>query len=244
MEELLKKLKNCSRLMELEDSIPYWESRIPEQRNRIGEMQWNLRQKEQALAACENPTVFQRLLGRAEEKKKLLNRQLQELTSARMAAQWELEGLEKKIQAGKQERLDLSDSREVYATARVEAILTPAQESRLMMEEISAFVPLAMETAWRILDALEESRPWMQRDTVGQNSRKTECLARAEEGARQLCEILSLLPEGIAPVGSYLSDPYAYLWDVNSEEEQLERLNRAREQLRTLQNQLKLVLGE
>ena len=45
-------------------------------------------------------------------------------------------------------------------------------------------------------------------------------------------------------MGSYLSDPYAYLWDVNSEEEQLERLNRAREQIRTLQNQLKLVLGE
>ena len=244
MEELLKKMKNCSRLMELEGSIPYWESRIPELRNRIREMQWNLRQKEQALAACENPTLFQRLLGRAEEKKKLLNGQILQLTAARMAAQWELEGLEQEIGEGKRERLDLADSREVYAAARAEAILTPAQESRLMMEEISVFVPLAMETAWRILDALEEARPWMRRDTVGQNSRKTECLGRAEEGARQLCDILSLLPEGIAPVGSYLSDPHAYLWDVNSEEEQLERLHRAQEQIRTLQNQLKLVLGE
>ena len=88
----------------------------------------------------------------------------------------------------------------------------------------------------------------MQRDVrtdrVGQDNRKMECLGKAEAGAQKLCSILSLLPEGIAPVGSYLSNPNTYIYGVTSEGKQLDRLNQAQEQLRTLRNQLKLVLGE
>ena len=58
MEELLIKLRDYSRLLELEDSIPYWEAQIPELKDRIEEMKWNLQQKELELLQWSNPNFF------------------------------------------------------------------------------------------------------------------------------------------------------------------------------------------
>ena len=93
--EMLKKLKDYSRFLELEDSIPYWESLMPELENRIEELKWNKQQKELEMLQLKEPNFFQRLFGRAEEKKEKLSKQIREITSARTAAQWELESLKK-----------------------------------------------------------------------------------------------------------------------------------------------------
>ena len=248
MDELLKKLKDYSRFLELEDSIPYWEAQIPELKDRLGEMKWNLQQKEVELLTLKEPNVFQRLFGRAEEKKERLSKQIREITAARTAAQWELEGLEKQIAAAAQELKTLEGSRAAYETAKGEAVLSPAQESRLMMEEISAFVPVAMETAGRILEALEDARPWMSSDAqtirVSQDNRRMEHLGKAEAAALRLKDLLSVLPEGVADMGSYLQAPYAYINGVTSRFKQLDRLELAEEQVRNIRNQLRLLVGE
>lgn len=248
MEQLLDSLRAYGRFLELEDSIPYWESRIPELNDRLSEMKWNLQQKELELLQLQKPNFFQRMFGRAEEKKERLHKQIREITATRTAVQWELEGLQKQIAAGKQELQTLAESRQHYETAKAAAVLTPAQESRLMMEEITAFAPVALETAWHILEALEDARPWMRRDAqttrVEPENRKMECLSKAEAAAERLRGILSVMPEGVATVGSYLRAPRDYIYGVTSEFKQLDRLELAQEQIRTIRTQLKLLLGE
>ena len=248
MDELLEKMKQYSRYLELEDSIPYWESQIPELKDRLEEMKWNLHQKEVELLQLQEPGFFQRVFGRAEEKKERISKQMREITSARTAAQWELEGLEKQLEAGKQELAALAGSRAAYENAKSAAELSPAQESRLMMEEITAFAPVALETAWHILEALEDARPWMGRDAqtirVGPENRKMACLSKAEGAAERLLGILTVLPEGVATVGSYLRSPHDYIYGVTSEFKQLDRLELAQEQVRNIRTQLKLLLGE
>lgn len=248
MEELLKKLRACSRQLELEDSIPYWQRQRPELKARIEELYWSRQQKELDLAGLENPGFFRKLLGRVEEKRELLSRQLREITSAQTAARWELEALDQKISEGQRELEGLSGCREAYEAARKATERNPAQESRLMMEEISAFAPAAMETASRVLEALEDARFWMQQDAVRkgvrEDNRKMEFLSDAETAAQRLCDLLTLLPEGVATVGSYLRAPHDYIYGVTSEFKQLDRLNQAQEQVRTVRNQLRLLLGE
>ena len=248
MEDLIRKLRAYSRFLELEDSIPYWESQIPELKARLSEMQENQRRKEMERLSLKEPNLLQKILGKAEEKKERISKQIRQLSSAATAAQWELESLEKQIRAGKEELALLADSRKDYEAAKREAVLSSAQESRLMMEEITAFAPVALETAWHVLEALEDARPWMQKDAlttrVGQDNRKMECLSKAEAAASRLLEILTVMPEGAATIGSYLRQPHDYIYGVTSEYKQLDRLEQAQEQIRTIRTQLKLLLGE
>ena len=215
MEELLKKLQAYSRQLELEDNLPCWENQRTEIQARISEMTENLRKKEQALAGLGKPTFLQKLLGKADSEKAKLGGQIREITAARMAAQWESEALEKKITAGKQELESLSGSGVAYKAAKADMVFTPAQESRLMMEEISAFAPAAMGAAGRVLETLEAA-------------------------ANRLQDILSVLLEGIAPVGSFLREPRLFLGEGNVSD----RLIQAQEQIRQVINQLRLLLGE
>lgn len=245
MEELLTKLHSYSRFLELEDSIPYWEAQIPELKDRIEEMKWNLQQKELELLQLKEPNFFQRMFGRAEEKKETLSLQIREIKAARTAAQWELEGLEKKIRGGREELATLADSGKAYASAKGEPVLSSAQESRLMMEEISAFAPLALETAWRAVEALEDARPWMRNTRViTEDNRKMECLYRAQDYARRLLTILAALPEGAANPGTGLENLYDYICGATSQFKQMDRLELVQIQLRDIRNQLKLLLGE
>ena len=93
-----------------------------------------------------------------------------------------------------------------------------------MMEEITAFAPAAMEAAGRVLESLEMAE--LQRNQED-----------AEAAARRLLDILLLLPEGAAPVGSFLRTPRDYLQDDKG-------LCQAREQIQQVINQLRLLLGE
>ena len=245
MDELLKKLKDYSRFLELEDNIPYWESQMPELENRIEELKWNKQQKELEMLQMKEPNFFQRWLGRAEEKKELLGRQIREISAAQSAAIWELEDLKKKLLEGKQELTNLADTQKAYEAAKAESMLTPGQESRLLMEQITAFAPLALETAWRALTTLEDARPWIRSNrAMVDGSRKMELLYRAQDYSRRLLKILAALPEGAADPCTRLENLYDYICGATSEYKQQDRLENVQIELRTLRNQLKLLLGE
>ena len=245
MDDLLKKMKDYSRFLELEDDIPYWESLMPELEDRIEELKWNKQQKELEMLQLKEPSFFQRLFGRAEEKKELLSKQIREITAAHSAAVWELEDLKRKLQEGNQELASLTNSQKVYEEAKAECTLSPGQESRLLMEQITAFAPLALETAWRALTALEDARPWIRSNRVMmEGSRKMELLYRAQDYSRRLLKILAALPEGAADPCTRLENLYDYICGATSEYKQQDRLENVQIELRTLRNQLKLLLGE
>ena len=232
MEILLEKLRAYCRFLELEDSLSCWESRQSEQLIHLATLQENLEKKQQELENLKSPTFFRKVLGQAGGKREKLRRQTQEITAAITAAQWELSSLEKKIAAGKQERENLRDSREIYEREKQKMDLNAAQESQLMMAEISGFVPSARKNTERALEALENVRFWKQRGIED-----SEHLKEAVSSAVRLREILSVLPEGIASVCGYLQMPEEYLQGKYP-------LENAIEQLTTIQTQLRLLMGE
>lgn len=235
MEQLLEKMQACRRQLELEDRLPAWERQLQERKAQISEMTENLKQKEQALEKLGNPGFLQRLSGRTGAKKKRICIQLREITAARTAAQRDLQSLEQRILSGKREQLTLADSRTAYEAAKSAMVLTPALESQLMMAELSAFAPFAMETAAGVLTELEEAEPWQEQEQHRQQQLET-----LEAAANRLQDILSVLPEGIAPVGSFLREPRLFLGEGNVSD----RLIQAQEQIRQVINQLRRLLGE
>lgn len=245
MEALMEKLGAYGRYLELSDDIPYWESQIPELKERIRELEWNRWGKETELAGLQDPNFFQRLFGKVEEKKEKLHQQLSQATAAWNAAKWELEDLEKKISTGKETLEALAHSREAYEAAKQNAALTSVQESQLMMAELTAFTPAAISAAERCLEALGDARFWMQEDAVRKGVRdrnqKMACLSRAAENARRLMQVLSIMPEGVANIGAYLRSPEDYVDAVTSEFKRLDRLNSAIDQVRETRNQLRML---
>ena len=242
MEKLVRKLHDYGRLLELEDGIPQLEQERQELKERIGELRLNRDQKQWDLEHLETPGFFRRLLGKVEEKKEKLTKQLREVTAALNAAQWELEEMDKRLEAESQELEALRGSRERYARAKQEAVLTSMEEGQLLMEELAAFTPAAIAAADRVIASLEAARPWMQKDVrytgVSSANRKLEYLAQAAENARRLLEILSIMPEGCASVGSYLRSPEGYVDAVTMEYAKLDRLNNAISQVMETRNQL------
>ena len=117
-----------------------------------------------------------------------------------------------------------------------------------MMEEISAFAPVALGTAGRIAEALEDACLWLPGDgqtaSIPEDERRAACLEKAEAAALRLRDILAVLPEGAADTGSYLKDPRAYLKGSTPGTLRPDRLYQAREQIMTLRNQLRCLLGE
>ena len=235
MEALLRKLDSFSRQLELEDNLPHWEGQKAELQARISELEENKRKKERELGLLKEPNLFHKLLGKAEEKKGRFRKQIEEITAAQTAACWELESITAKIESGEQELANLAGSRAAYEEAKTNVVLTPAQESRIMMAEITAFAPAALKTAERLLGNLENARFWIQKE-----NRDVTCLQDVESAANRLGDILSVLPEGVATIGSYLQSPVEYI----SGDDSWNRLHQAQEQVRNVRNQLRLLLGE
>lgn len=240
MEELLNKLKAYSRYLELEDTIPHWEAQTRELKARIRELKTNRDNKESSLQRMENPGLLRRLFGGSSEKRERLQQQFSQANAAWAAAKWDLEELEQKLTAGKQEWETLAGSREDYGSAKEAAVLDSAAESRLMMEELSAFAPLALTMAERTLESLQNA----QLLGAGVTEMKTELLNEAVKDALQLRELLQVLPEGCADIGGFLENPNGFLYATAAKFGQQNRLNMAAGQIQRVVNQLKAILGE
>ncbi|MBR2420945.1 MAG: hypothetical protein IKB09_01170 [Oscillospiraceae bacterium] len=245
MEELIKSLQEYGRFLSLQDLLPQWEQAFSRQKIRIAELRLNRDQKQWELEHLENPGFFRRILGKTEEKKERLTHQLREITAALTAAQWEQQDLNQKIESAKTELEALSNSEKTYIDLKKETILTTMQENQLLLEEIATFTPTALAAADRLLSSLEEARHWMQEDVrykgVRSNNRKMECLSEAAGNARRLVQMIGMLPEGCAAVGSYLHSPEGYVDAVTMEYAKLDRLNNAVNQVRETRNQLRML---
>jgi peptidyl-tRNA hydrolase len=68
--------------------------------------------------------------------------------------------------------------------------------------------------------------------------------SRHNAGFMTVEKFLAAMPEGVTSEGSSFENLYGYICGVTSEFKQLDRLEQAQEQLRTVRNQLKLLLGE
>ena len=235
MEQLLGKLQAFRRQLELEDRLPAWEHQLQERKAQISERTENLKKKVQELEKLGDSGFLQRLFGKTASQRERIGNQIREITAARTAAQWDLQSLEQRILSGKQEQLTLADSRAAYEAAKAAMVLTPARESQLMMEEISGFAPFAMETSAGVLVALEEAGFWMKQGKYNEQQ-----LQSLEAAAKRLREILAVLPEGIAPVGSFLQEPRLFLGEGNVSD----RLIQAQEQIQQVITKLRLLLGE
>lgn len=240
MDDLLKKMKAYSRFLELEENIPYWEARIPELKAKIRELKDNRDNKEQQLQRLEQPGLFMRLFGGGQEKQERLKQQLSQANAAWAAAKYDLQELEEQLARGKAEHAALSGSREAYAAARQAAVLDSAGESRLMMEELAAFAPLALTLAERTLQPLQNA----QLLGAGVTKMKTQLLNEAVENAVRLRRILEVLPQGCADMGGFLENPNGFLYATAAVFGQQNRLNLAAGQIMRVVNQLKAILGE
>jgi len=240
LEELLNKLKAYSRYLELKDTIPHWEAQTRELKARIRELKTNRDNKESSLQRMENPGFFQRLFGGSGEKRECLQQQFSQANAACAAAKWDLEELQQKLTAGKQEWETLAGSQEEYVSAKEAAVLDSAAESRLMMEELSAFAPLALTMAERTLASLQNA----QLLGAGVTEMKTELLNEAVKDALQLRELLQVLPEGCADIGGFLENPNGFLYATAAKFGHQNRLNLATAQIQRVVNQLKAILGE
>jgi hypothetical protein len=165
---------------------------------------------------------------------------LSQYNAAWMAAKWDLENLEKKIAAGKQECEALTDSWKIYTAAKQEAVLNTAQESQLIMEEIAAFAPIALKLAERTLQPLQDA----QLLGMGITEVKSEMLNQAVQDAIRLREILSIMPEGCADIGGFLQNPNGFLYATAAAFGHQNRLNLAIAQVQRVVNQLRTLLGE
>lgn len=240
MDELLKKLRDYSRQLELEDSIPYWEAQLPELEARVRELKANRDNKELQLQRLENPGLLRRLLGGGAAKEEQLKQQLSQANAAWTAAKWDLQEQQRKLEIEKKEYEALRGSREAYTAARKAAFLTPAQESQLMMGELSAFAPLALTLAERTLLPLQNA----QLLGTGTTEMRTNLLNEAVESAMQLRQILEVLPEGCGDIGGFLENPNGFLYATAATFGQQNRLNLAAAQILRVVNQLKAILGE
>lgn len=239
MDELLGKLRDCSRFLKLDGDLSDWEARADEERCRIQELREAISRKEAELAGQETSGFLKRFLGNTGGKKGKLEQQLGEQKAALKAARRDLEILENKTETAKAQRLLLAESREAYAAARKAASLTAAQETRLMLEELAAFGDPALALARKTLRSLETA---LLLGKDNENMKKM-LLQEAVENAKNLQTVLRLLPEGFAESGSCLSDPDIWLCEKDSSETQ-RSLSLAVSQLQNLSNQLRAILGE
>lgn len=222
--------KRYGRFLELEGEIPELEEQVRNLRESLREMRLDMELKEIAMKNLEDAGFFQRLLGRLDQKKEKAASDWREAKAAFEIASRKQEELEYALKQSKEELETLAGSREEY-------------EAEGCTREVEAFVPAALGAAERCIDALNNMLPYARRDArttyVRQGNRKMEFMAKAAENAQTLKQILGLMPEGIVELGSYFNYPEHYITAVTSEYQQLDRVERAMNQVREVRAKLR-----
>lgn len=222
--------KRYGRFLELEGKIPELEEQIQAVTEQVNTWKYDMNWRQTEVMRLENPGILDRLLGRSERKKEAAQSELRESRATYEIAKRKQEELEYALKQSKEEWESLAGSRAEY-------------EAGGCPKEVEAFLPAALEAAERCMDALNNMLPHARRDArttyVRQGNRKMEFMAKAAENAQALKQILGLMPEGMVELGSYFQYPEHYITAVTSEYQQLDRVERAMNQVKAVRAKLR-----
>lgn len=232
---VLQELKNYSRWLKLEASLPRLEEALAEAKALRIDAGGQVRVAQWELDRLERPGFFQRLKGDIEDKKAEAYREFRAAQVKYQNAQAEVELRTKELEDSRAELAALSGSWDAFLREKGNADLTD--------EEKQLLAGIGIGLANDCLDALEQARPWMQMDVrytyVREDNRKLEFLGIARERAGRILAILEQLPEGSVEIAQYLRSPDGFILGVTMEYKQLDRLNLAIDQIRSVRKQLK-----
>ena len=232
---VLQELKNYSRWLKLEASLPRLEEALAEAKALRIDAAGQVRVAQWELDRLERPGFFQRLKGDLEEKKTQAYREFRAAQVKHQNAQAEVEQRSQELEKAREERSALSGSWDAFLREKGNADLTD--------EEKQFLAGIGIGLANDCLDALEQARPWMQMDVrytyVREDNRKLEFLGIARERSGRILAILEQLPEESVDIPQYLRSPDGFILGVTMEYKQLDRLNLAIDQIRGVRRQLK-----
>lgn len=244
MEYLRVLLSNAAKLTMLELRLPELKDQHKELKETLSdrklERDWAIIHEKN----LEDPTFFQRIFTRVDEKLDKARTEAREATAAYETTKREWDAVEHQLQTTEEEISLLSGSWEVYKEARL-AFLSTADEAAIQLLgnlEIEAFRPIAIECVRKIRKALYAARGWMQKDlrprygTV--TGRRMEFLHLADDYAEKLQTLLIYFPEGSVTLGASVSEPSSYVHSVSTNLSQIDLLNIAVEQSQRVQAQL------
>ncbi len=230
MEELEKMLEDYGRCLLLEEQVPQLEKAQENARRETLAAERMLSVKRAEWESLKAPGLFQRLLGRVEEKREAAYREYQE---AEKACQ--------------QTKRDAADARAAYETAKEELDrLCEVPDGYLRAKESGDvpdlaerarehFLPAVLDAAERCLTALENARALARELVVtaanAQESRKQAYFSEAEAAAKRLLWILEQMPEADRWRVDYLSNPGGFLL-LATKYGRMDRLNTAIAQVR------------
>lgn len=218
-------LRAYGRYLELEGKIPDWQLQMQEKKEELLDAKAELNYQQVQLLSAQNPDFLQRLFGNWEAKVEKAQEEVRAASAECEKLKWEIAQLETTLAEGQQEFDRLALDTDAYRQ------LLPLERA-----EERYLAPAAIAAADRCLAALEAAAPWVRMDArttkVGSGNRRMEFLARAQDQAGILMQLLSLLTEGTIVPGSYLRNPDHYIRGVTSEYAQVDRLNNAIDQIR------------
>lgn len=221
--------KSYGRYLYLEGQVPELEEQIGNVTEQVNVWKYDMNWRQTEVMRLENPGFLDRMLGRAERKKEKAVSELRESRATYEIAKRKQEELEFQLKQVKEEMESLAGSREEYAQAGCP-------------KEVAAFLPAAFAAAERCIGALNNMLPHARRDAVTDRvrpgNRKMEFMQKAAENARVLTQVLGLMPEGIAELGSYFEYPEHYITAVTSEYKQLDRVEMAMNQVKAVRSKL------
>lgn len=236
MEQVVQELKNYSRWLQLEGKIPGLEDALAEAKvlrigagGRVRVAQWEQER-------LENPGFFQRMKGGLEERKEEVHREYRAAQVQLQQAQEEVALRKKELEEAREEFAALSGSLDAYLQEKGQVNRTTEEEQRLLTE---ICIGLTIDCQ----EALEQARPWMRVDVmrrgVGFENRKLEFLGIAREKAGRMKALLEQLPEGVVEIPGYLRNPDGFILGFAMEFKQLDQVNLAIEQVRSLRIRLR-----
>lgn len=234
MEQILEELKNYSRWLLLENTLPRLEEALEEARELRLEAGGRVRLAQWEMERLEKPGFLQRLKGGLEERKEEVYRELRTARSQYQQAKDETDLRQKELEDARAQYTSLSGSWDAYLREK-------ARYGSVVPGEKELLTGICLGLTNDCVDALEQARPWMQADVrytyVREDNRKLEFLALAEEKANRVRAILEQLPGMEIP--SYLQQPQGFVTCVTMEYWQLDRLNLAIDQVREVRSRLK-----
>lgn len=235
-------MQDYGKYLELEDRIPRLEKQCAEMAELVREKKQDATMAKLEADYWNDPGFFQRLLRNVPEKQEKARTAHNQALAEYAEENRKLEEKQHQLEALRQEIGSLEARKDAWLARKQTLTDREKEDCASLAKEI--FAPAAIAAATCCIEALENARGWMQVDAVRkgvrEGNRKLEFLSEAAKAARRLLRLLEQMPQDAVTVsGTYLKNPDGYITSATSEFKQLDNLNMAQEQIRSIRQQLK-----